>query len=315
MRQGTPVASLAEAKPGDLLVSFGGDHISIYLGNGKAIDAPVPGQDHPDPRRLGAALQPDVHPAHRPGRDGVMNRPWIWPRALPRRSGLRSAQGAAPARGREHRRRQSFDDVCQRCPGRCRHRPRTGTGRRRRWTLPSARRAGRPHLGPAAAHEPGRCCRDMPRRGALQRSAGRAAAATAAVPERPRGSRRRPLTAGPARSSGRCDGAGSLRRAPRPPGPAATPRLRTRSPAGPCRERCWPRPRSRRHAASPSAGDGTDPGGRSPHRQLPWHWPSLLSAPVAAPAPPGPAGWSARGHSTASHLHDRRGTSPAGAGR
>ncbi|MCB5283778.1 MULTISPECIES: C40 family peptidase [unclassified Arthrobacter] len=44
MRQGTPVASLAEAKPGDLLVSFGGNHISIYLGNGKAIDAPVPGQ-------------------------------------------------------------------------------------------------------------------------------------------------------------------------------------------------------------------------------------------------------------------------------
>ena len=44
MRQGTPVASLADAKPGDLLVSFGGDHISIYLGNGKAIDAPVPGK-------------------------------------------------------------------------------------------------------------------------------------------------------------------------------------------------------------------------------------------------------------------------------
>ncbi|QNE15618.1 C40 family peptidase [Pseudarthrobacter sp. NBSH8] len=44
MKVGTPVASLAEAKPGDLLVSFGGNHISIYLGNGKAIDAPVPGQ-------------------------------------------------------------------------------------------------------------------------------------------------------------------------------------------------------------------------------------------------------------------------------
>lgn len=44
MKQGTPVASLAEAKPGDLLVSFGGNHISIYLGNGKAIDAPVPGK-------------------------------------------------------------------------------------------------------------------------------------------------------------------------------------------------------------------------------------------------------------------------------
>ncbi len=44
MQKGTPVASLAQAKPGDLLVSFGGEHISIYLGNGKAIDAPVPGQ-------------------------------------------------------------------------------------------------------------------------------------------------------------------------------------------------------------------------------------------------------------------------------
>lgn len=44
MKVGTPVASLAEAKPGDLLVSYGGEHISIYLGNGKAIDAPVPGQ-------------------------------------------------------------------------------------------------------------------------------------------------------------------------------------------------------------------------------------------------------------------------------
>lgn len=44
MKQGTPVASLAEAKPGDLLITFGGNHISIYLGNGKAIDAPVPGK-------------------------------------------------------------------------------------------------------------------------------------------------------------------------------------------------------------------------------------------------------------------------------
>lgn len=44
MQKGTPVASLADAKPGDLLVSYGGEHISIYLGNGKAIDAPVPGQ-------------------------------------------------------------------------------------------------------------------------------------------------------------------------------------------------------------------------------------------------------------------------------
>jgi cell wall-associated NlpC family hydrolase len=44
MTQGTPVASLAEARPGDLLVSHGGDHVAIYLGNGKAIDAPSPGK-------------------------------------------------------------------------------------------------------------------------------------------------------------------------------------------------------------------------------------------------------------------------------
>ena len=44
MTQGTPVASLADAKPGDLLVSFGGEHVAIYLGDGKAIDAPEPGK-------------------------------------------------------------------------------------------------------------------------------------------------------------------------------------------------------------------------------------------------------------------------------
>lgn len=44
MAQGTPVASLAEAKPGDLLIDFGGEHVAIYLGNGKAIDAPEPGK-------------------------------------------------------------------------------------------------------------------------------------------------------------------------------------------------------------------------------------------------------------------------------
>jgi hypothetical protein len=44
MTQGTPVASLAEAKPGDLLIDFGGEHVAIYLGNGKAIDAPEPGK-------------------------------------------------------------------------------------------------------------------------------------------------------------------------------------------------------------------------------------------------------------------------------
>lgn len=44
VNQGAPVASFAEAKPGDLISSFNGEHISIYLGNGKAIDAPVPGK-------------------------------------------------------------------------------------------------------------------------------------------------------------------------------------------------------------------------------------------------------------------------------
>jgi cell wall-associated NlpC family hydrolase len=43
MKEGTPVASMADAKPGDLLFSFDGGHVSIYLGNGKAIDAPQPG--------------------------------------------------------------------------------------------------------------------------------------------------------------------------------------------------------------------------------------------------------------------------------
>ncbi|MFD1214955.1 C40 family peptidase, partial [Arthrobacter sp. GCM10027362] len=43
MKEGTEVASLAEARPGDLLFSHDGGHVSIYLGNGKAIDAPQPG--------------------------------------------------------------------------------------------------------------------------------------------------------------------------------------------------------------------------------------------------------------------------------
>ncbi|MGY3567481.1 C40 family peptidase [Sinomonas sp. RB5] len=44
MTQGAPVASLADARPGDLLIDFGGEHVAIYLGNGKAIDAPEPGK-------------------------------------------------------------------------------------------------------------------------------------------------------------------------------------------------------------------------------------------------------------------------------
>jgi cell wall-associated NlpC family hydrolase len=43
MKEGTEVASLAEAQPGDLIFSHDGGHVSIYLGNGKAIDAPQPG--------------------------------------------------------------------------------------------------------------------------------------------------------------------------------------------------------------------------------------------------------------------------------
>jgi cell wall-associated NlpC family hydrolase len=44
MKQGTPVASMAQAQPGDLLFSFNGGHVAIYLGDGKAIDAPQPGK-------------------------------------------------------------------------------------------------------------------------------------------------------------------------------------------------------------------------------------------------------------------------------
>lgn len=43
MKEGTAVESMADARPGDLLFSFDGGHVSIYLGNGKAIDAPQPG--------------------------------------------------------------------------------------------------------------------------------------------------------------------------------------------------------------------------------------------------------------------------------
>jgi hypothetical protein len=50
-RQGTPVSSLAEAKPGDLIAwdnssrNNGADHIAIYAGNGKMIEAPRTGLD------------------------------------------------------------------------------------------------------------------------------------------------------------------------------------------------------------------------------------------------------------------------------
>ncbi len=43
--QGTPVASLADAQPGDLIVFKGGGHIGIYAGNDMVIHAPYPGRD------------------------------------------------------------------------------------------------------------------------------------------------------------------------------------------------------------------------------------------------------------------------------
>lgn len=42
---GTEVPSLAEAKPGDLIVTDGGDHISIYLGDNTVIHAPYEGRN------------------------------------------------------------------------------------------------------------------------------------------------------------------------------------------------------------------------------------------------------------------------------
>ena len=44
MTAGTEVASLAEAKPGDLIVLDGGAHIVIYSGNGNVIHAPYEGR-------------------------------------------------------------------------------------------------------------------------------------------------------------------------------------------------------------------------------------------------------------------------------
>jgi cell wall-associated NlpC family hydrolase len=44
MTIGTEVASLAEAKPGDLVVTGGGDHILIYAGNNQVIHAPYEGR-------------------------------------------------------------------------------------------------------------------------------------------------------------------------------------------------------------------------------------------------------------------------------
>lgn len=43
MKEGSAVASMEEARAGDLLVFDGGSHIAIYLGGGRMIDAPKPG--------------------------------------------------------------------------------------------------------------------------------------------------------------------------------------------------------------------------------------------------------------------------------
>ncbi len=44
MTTGTPVASLDEALPGDLVVFDGGSHIGIYVGDNRMIHAPKPGK-------------------------------------------------------------------------------------------------------------------------------------------------------------------------------------------------------------------------------------------------------------------------------
>ncbi|TFC52102.1 NlpC/P60 family protein [Cryobacterium sp. TmT2-59] len=44
MKIGTEVGSLAQAKPGDLIVTGGGEHILIYAGNHKVIHAPYEGR-------------------------------------------------------------------------------------------------------------------------------------------------------------------------------------------------------------------------------------------------------------------------------
>lgn len=41
---GRPVANLAEARPGDLLVMNSGQHIGIFMGNNQYLHAPAPGQ-------------------------------------------------------------------------------------------------------------------------------------------------------------------------------------------------------------------------------------------------------------------------------
>ena len=38
------MSSLADARPGDLLIFNGGTHIGIYVGDGQMIDSPKPGK-------------------------------------------------------------------------------------------------------------------------------------------------------------------------------------------------------------------------------------------------------------------------------
>lgn len=44
-KQGREIPSLAQAEPGDLIVTDNGGHIGIYVGDGKMLNAPRPGRD------------------------------------------------------------------------------------------------------------------------------------------------------------------------------------------------------------------------------------------------------------------------------
>ncbi|MFH5824897.1 C40 family peptidase [Georgenia sp. AZ-5] len=45
MNEGQEIPSLAQARPGDLIVTRGGAHIGIYIGDNKMLHAPRPGED------------------------------------------------------------------------------------------------------------------------------------------------------------------------------------------------------------------------------------------------------------------------------
>lgn len=45
LKTGTEIPTLAEARPGDLIVTRNGDHIGIYAGDNKILHAPRPGKD------------------------------------------------------------------------------------------------------------------------------------------------------------------------------------------------------------------------------------------------------------------------------